>query len=535
MPRVAVMLVLLSAIAGLSGWSGTSAAAVLKGSLDAPANPAPSPQRVSAAATQAAAQIAFEGVKLLVAEPGGDEREVTLRFAQPLDARAVETLPQALPDWIEFATPGYDSLLIRTRKKAAYSVEQTPGGFVLRLAWTADAEELRGRNVQQLRYLTAAGETERARAVLADLRKARYDAKILDRAEADLLIVERDPRAAMAVYDRLAAAEPGDENVLAARAALRRTLGPEVGAALQIQQIEDGDRQTIATLRGRTGITPRTTLTAELRLNDLSDGAVLRPDGAIVAVSAIRQRLEAGVEVDEGGGQVWTPLLFASGAGPGVGLRYELRGPHGETILRAAINEPYWGAVEAVAFDGARDSVEAALRWRSRGPWYADLGLRLSRYRLDADANVAQTAALEAGVRYEHKPGGGLTYIFSYALDAEYVLDLETRTTGLGALYNPLPLADREVHMLTAGLFADLSEAFAIEGAAGYAYDRFGEGGIFARAGLIYQPDPLWRMSANASYAEVTSRGSGSGGGALVAAGVEVTVLLDGQAETAAP
>jgi hypothetical protein len=61
---------------------------------------------------------------------------------------------------------------------------------------------------------------------------------------------------------------------------------------------------------------------------------------------------------------------------------------------------------------------------------------------------------------------------------------------------------------------------------AGYAYDRYAEGGAFARASLTYDVTDHWRAFANAAYTQVNARGTG--GGAVTAGALGLTYLFGG-------
>lgn len=486
--------------------------------------PVLAPQTIVANDRGAAAEIQFENIGISGAETGEDEVEMTLRFDGALDGAQAEKLASALPRWIAYATPGYDSLLIRTRKKAAFSVTRSGTGFVLRIAWAADPAEASRENMQRLRLLTMTGETTRARALLADLRKLPAEGDRLDRAEAELRVAERDRRGGLAIYEQLAAANPSDLGLRRSVTELRKDLSDEVQIGLLRQSVEDGDTQTRLTLRGRADVGPVSAVRAELETVALQDNSVLRPDGVIESVDTAKTRLRASYDVEAGGGVIWSAVLHGGAPGLGIGGEVAWRGPKHDITLRAAYHEPFFGFVETIANDGARDGVEASIVLRGSRHWSAGATLGYNRYALDGIDEAAATTALDAFARYETPVSDRTTLIFAYTLDAEYVGDVAIRMDGLGAAFAPLPVSDREVHSLGVGVYAEWDGGISLDAMAGYAYDRYSEGGVFARASLDYEITQAWRAFASASYAEVNTRGTG--GGAVTSGGIGLVYSL---------
>jgi hypothetical protein len=488
--------------------------------------PVKAPQSATVRATGAAATIAFANVGLVRAEPSADELEVTLRFDGAFDAKLADQIAAALPGWIAFATPGYDSLLIRTAKKAAFSVQASATGFDLRIAWAADPDAVIRHNAQTLRTLTAKGETVRARAMLSEMRRTAAPRSQMDRAEAELLIAERDPRAALRLYERISAAEPEDTGLRRQIVSLRHDLSDWIEAGVTHQSVKDGDDQTRYALRGRMGLTANSSAEIEFETVALTDDAVQRTDGTIGPADVSPVRLRAGLETDEGAGFLWGATLHLGDAGLGAGASAEWRGARQDLVLRAAYREPYFGLVESIADAGVRDSVEAIWRLRRGQFWRAELGLRYARYGLDGVDDAATAFGVQAGAAYDVPLGEDAFLTFAYGLDAEYVDSVAVLTDAFGATFMPLALIDREVHSLSLGVTTALTDALTAEALAGYAYDRYAEGGLFARAELAYDVSPAWAVAATASYAEVNARGTG--GGAVTAAGLALRYRTGG-------
>jgi hypothetical protein len=484
------------------------------------------PQTASVSETGAAAEITFENIGVSGAETGAGDLEVTLRFDGPLDAAMAESAAAKLPRWIAFATPGYDSLLIRTRKKAAFGVTKTATGFVLRISWAADPASAGQENFQRLRLLTMTGETTRARALIDDLRKLPAEDDRLDRAEAELLVAERDRRAALRMYEKLSSANASDLGLRRSVLALRRDLSDYAEAEISHQSVEDGDTQTRIVLRGRADTGPASAVQASIENVQLNDDAVLKSDGEIVAFDGSRARLRAAYDVEAGGGVIWSAIVHAGAPGLGVGGEVAWRRGKYDIALRSAYNEPFFGFVESIFNDGVRDSIEASIGLRGARHWSAGASAGVNRYGLKGVDAAATSVAVDGFVRYETEIADRATLIFAYMLDAEYVGDVAIRTDAFGAAFAPLPLSDREVHSLGLGLYKEWDGGVSLDAMTGYADDRYAEGGLFARANVTYDLSDAWRMFANASYAEVNARGTG--GGAVTTAGAGVTYRFGG-------
>ena len=486
----------------------------------------PAAQSITARDIGAAAEVSFVNIGTTGAETGADGLETTLRFDGPLDGQAAEKIASLLPRWIAYATPGYDSLLIRTRRKAAFGVTRNDEGFVLRISWAADPGDVARDNLQRLRLLTMTGETTRARAILNDLRRLKTDANTLDRAEAELLVAERDRRAALRKYEELESANPGDLGLRRSASSLRRDLSDYVETEVLRQSVEDGDVQTRVALRGRADIGPASSMSAEISTVHLDDDIALRSDGTIIAYDGAKTKLRASYDVDSGGGVAWSAILYAGAPGMGAGGEIGWRRASHELVLRASYNEPFFSFVESIVNDGVRHQVEASLLLRGARHWSAGATAAYNRYDLNNVDSAATTLAIDGFARYETPLDDRVTLIFSYALDAEYVGSVAVRTDALSAAFQPLPLSDREVHSLGVGLYAEWERGFSADAIVGYSYDRYAEGGAFARANLNYDVSDRWRAFANASYAQVNSRGTG--GGAVTAGGVGLTYRFGG-------
>jgi hypothetical protein len=517
---------------GLACWAAATAHAEtprLKPSLATAGKeliPVKAPQTARTRATGAAATITFSNIGLDRAEPSNDDLEVILRFDGPFDPKLADQITNALPEWIAFATPGYDSLLIRTKKKAAFSVDASPAGFDLRFAWAADPDAALRHNAQTLRTLTASGETHRARAMLQDMRRTSAPPAQLDRAEAELQLAERNPRRALQIYEHLASQEPDDAGLRKSIDALEYDLSDWVEAGLLHQSVKDGDTQTRYGLRGLAAISSHSSAEIEIETVALSDDAVLRTDGSIGPVDANPVRLRAALETDEGSGFLWTAAIHVGEPGLGVAAAAEWRGARQDVTLRASYNEPFFGFVEAIAGAGARDAIEATWRLRGAQHWRTELGARYVRYGLDGVEDAATALGVQAFAAYDIPVTDETIVTLGYGLDAEYVDSIAIVTDAFGTLFAPLPLLDREVHSLSAGIVAPVTAHVAFNAVAGYAYDRYAEGGIFARAGFDIDLTPAWALAAAASYAEINSRGTG--GGAVSSAGLTLRYRTGG-------
>ncbi|HAH10157.1 MAG TPA: hypothetical protein DCL48_08655, partial [Alphaproteobacteria bacterium] len=291
-------------------------------------------QSMTAEATSGAAVIQFQGLNLERAEGGSSPEETVLRFKQPTDPKLAEDLAKILPGWIDYASTGYDSLLIRAKRKASYAVTETPDGFTLRLTWAVDANEVTRTNLQRLRFLIATRQPDKARGILNDLRRRSVEPDVLDRLEADILLTENDPAAALERLDALAMSDPDDKALLRARSDLRLRLRSHVEVNARHQSIKQGDRQSHLRIATESATSLRGRITAQIETVHLKDDVLLRTDGAAGKFDSTRSRIAIGFAQDQGAGREWRASLVAGPGTIGARAQYQWLLPQSHWRLR---------------------------------------------------------------------------------------------------------------------------------------------------------------------------------------------------------
>jgi hypothetical protein len=491
-------------------------------------------QSLTVDSSPGAVKISFTNVQLLRAEPGPSNLEVVLRFSGPIDAKIAEGLDKALPDWIEYATPGYDSLLIRTKKKAAFGAESAANGFVLRISWAAGEPDPRYMLLKS-RYLMESGDTIEARKVLRGLKRDDAIAPDLEKAEGDIAFAERDPRAAIRRYERAIALRPTDDGLREAKDNVVREITDRATGEVRTQSVKGGDTQTVTQLGLRASFSESDRIETQLHLVYLKDDVVQRSTGAISAFEGSRLRLNATYFSDLGGGDEWGATLFAAQATIGVGAEYAWRSAAQQLEFKLAYRESYWDFVEGIADRGTRDSAQASWSGNARKAWFANVALRLNRFGIDGRDDVGRSVSAQVGLEYRTKLSKAGMLTLRYGIDAEYVGDVALWSDGLGGFFSPLPLTDREIHSVALGLFYRADDSITLEGAGGYAHDRFGGGGFFGRAALGYEVTDALHFAANASYSQVSSRGIADAGGAVSSASLSLTYAFPAPGSILAP
>lgn len=495
--------------------------------------PAYSHQSIGTQTDGNAAYLHISGLTLNGSVPGEQALETVLNFTGAVDPKLAEGLNKSLPDWIEFASSGYDTLLIRTKRKAVFSVQDKAGGVTIRIAWAPlGPEEPRVRLVR-LRYLNEVGETRKARAILGELRGTELDPAELLKAEGDILARERDPRAAQKAFDAAIALRPSNEGYAEARENLRKRYADQAGATVSHQSVEGGDRQWRAQVSARAAISDQETLLAVVESVDLETDSVLNPDCTVTPFSGIRSRFDVRYQFDYGGGEIIEGAVFAAESVAGVGLSYRWLWPDETLELRAAWQEPTFDLVESIVHKGARDSLSVSYEGEHGKRWFFNAGLRLNHYSVEAESSVATTVSVQAGIRYREQIDRSFALTFAYAVDADYVQALTILDHDPTMDLALLPIVDREVHSVSAGVLAEFERQWTLDAEAGYAIDRFAEGGVFGRARLAYLLMPTLEIAADASYTAVSSRGNAaalgsSNGGATTAAALSLLYTFDG-------
>lgn len=470
------------------------------------------PVRLEVTENGESAEIAIDWARDVDVSASADGRELLLRLDQPVDAELADGLAARLPDWLESASAGYDSLLLVAARPVAFSARTDAGVTRVTLASTgAAAEEPRDTadvrlDILRARLKARTGETGEAREALADLQTENPE-------NADVLVelanLEQSVgawRRAGNLYDRAIGLDPQRRDIAAARRGLEREFGPFLRLDMDLQQVEDGDTQVIAVLTGRA--LPTDDIDAGVRLENryLDDDQVLRANGALDSVSDHFQRGEVYAGGSPAPGHRIEGALLAGAGTPGGALRYSYRTPDTLTTLSGTWHKAYWELVEGIVDDAVQDRLAVRHERQINRNWSAEGELGLNRFGI-ADIDTAATTFDAAfAIRYL-VPWEAADLSVGYSFDGKYVGAQETRLDANGNPFEPLPLTDTEFHSLNVSLGQGLGADWRYSAFVSLTADRFGGVGPSLGGELVWDPNEDMQLGLRAGHSRVSGRG----------------------------
>lgn len=465
----------------------------------------------------------FHGLTLISSDVSADSTEVTLKFKEPVADQIAKELQARAPNYVAYASNGFDTLLVHTKGGATFGV--TPSGRGVQLTITAHesaSSEDGGERIKsvEIRRLTALGDTPEARRQLADLRRTAPNDPDLRRLQADVELADHDNRAAANELRALLRDKPSDEGLTDSLAEAEVALSPRVEGGVDYHEIENGDRQWRGHVEGQMPIDPMYDLRGRLEVVSLDDDAVQLGDGTITAFEGEKLRGQISLVHDFGTRWEGAATLYAGEdrVGGGVALTYE--DAFSTTTMRAMLSAPSWDYSELIVGDGTLDSIAISHHQTFEQKWFLAVDLGLKRYGLDGEDDAATSTTIEAGLRWAPLELGETKLTVGYTFDAEYVDHVAIRDNGI-ITYALLPIADRVVHSGDVRVDAPLGSNLFAGGYAGYAKDMNGDGGLIAGISLGYEPEPDIRIALDANYSNIPDRAGDSG--AYTHAGLSVT------------
>jgi tetratricopeptide (TPR) repeat protein len=394
-------------------------------------------------------------------------RELTLLFNRSVGSPVLDTLSRDFPLWIEGATSGYDSLLIRSAQEVTYTVEKTGNDVLVRLVprGTAPVSEATDRK--------------------ADFR--------LDILRAQLLSRNGQLNDALGLLDRLATEYPTETLVFLNRGEihLRRSQWRQALSAYKhILEIDPGNDDArnaietpiIAVQKSNFRVDAIRRLVRGSQREDIqqASGHFLFRDAFRIGYSAARNEMQfQGVRTKAYRGELFAQYDFRGGAlirGGFLGSErtrggtMQLGAPFARGTLHMQVDyqRPFWEFVESVRSEGTRDRIEIR-RQQDLAPGFAIRGSAYAnRYGLGTQKNSATSLAFDAGVV---KTFGFIrVFGFEYLFDSEYVKSHSNLA---------LPIISRQVHGGDAFFDVDFYRRLRVEGFGGYTLDQKGGRGPF--------------------------------------------------------
>lgn len=447
-------------------------------------------------------------------------REVFLRFDQGVDASAFDDLSGQLPDWVAWASVGYDSILIHTARPVAWTRDQATGSLTLILSEREDSPGTQPEAGET--NLLVDGSRLRLRRLRARL-AAEEGALRVARQKQDRLVAQ-DPLnpsligdraltesrlglgwSAAASHHRALAAGGDPADYAAPRARLLRDHGARIRLSLDRQVVRDADRQWITRLEGRDTFGPRANWGLRVEGRQVSAPAVVRVDGRTTPVDFLRERAALWAESEAGRtGYLRGTMARASGHTGGA-LRYRHRLDRTRLEGRLAVEMPLWEYVTGIVDEGRNDSIELAVEHWREGRWQVRLATGPRRYHLQEERDLARSWKSTVQLRHwlEQQPEVSL----GYSLDHEAVRSRRD-PVGPNGPYRPLEVTDSRIHSLDVGVGDILTDFLRYNATLGVSIDRPNEAyGPFLQGNLRYQPTPRLEAGVSILHADGTYRG----------------------------
>jgi len=413
-------------------------------------------------------------------------RELLLRFDRAAEIAGLDQLPAAAPDWIESASGGYDTLLLRAVRDVVYSVHSADKELIVNLVPLARVDEREGLEEQksqlrldllEARWNSDAGHFRNAAHLLSQLVAKHPDDPDVLMSLANFESQVGRWRRASELFNRVLLLSPDNEEVMEAKARLQREQGTQTEVEFMHKTVADSWQEHLMRSTGQVlfGNYLRTGIAYDH--NQVQTGTMRRANGEVGDYDGSRHRAEVYLQHHlERGAQI-TGSLFLDDLNRGFGIAVANPDLKGQSRLVVDYHRPYWEFVEGLVGGGVRDKIEAyreqKLAQRLNG-WLAGT---LNRYGLEGNSSAAQSMGFNGGLNYlvAKKP----IVILQYGFDGEYRTAIQSRTDSSGALYYPIPLVSREVHTADVAVSSTITRTVRIDGFAGYAVDRFGGNGPY--------------------------------------------------------
>ena len=440
-------------------------------------------------------------------------QEVVIRFDGPVEGFDLAALVREAAPWIESATAGFDSVLLRAAPGIAIAMRAGPNGPIAEFAAPSTAGSGDRAAERRLEQIRARLEAESGKEAEADARLAALARDAPD--DVDVMIqragvAERlgHGSRALALYDQALAKRPDDPELRQARRRLARERAQQARIEPDFQRVHGADKQWL--LRGSSLVYPEDGRVAgtSVELRHLSDGNTRRLDGGSGPADLWREKAELFYGVDVGAGGLVVGRLLASTGTPGVGGEFVRRGGGLEAKLGAAFREAYWDIKEAIPAGATVDKVHGRAQWQAAEKIALSGGLSGNRYGVKDDVDVAHTSKWDGAVRRSFRIGEDEASV-GYVVDAESVLRRDQRIDRTGTAFRTLPLRSRETHSVD----LTLRHEFAFETWAtlqgGWSIDRLTDArGPLANLRFAHEPNEAVEIGFKFGYAHTTGRGS---------------------------
>ena len=447
----------------------------------------PSAPSVTVISQSPGAELQVHGLALKSVRADDLQNAVSLDFDGPIDGRVFDELQQTLPGWVSMSYSGYDSAFIRASRPVSFLTRPEGDGFSLRMV-------------------------PREASASATASNAMLRGPIIGASAGAPLVLHPphhgDPHwsETRLTYLLGLAQHPDD-------LALRRgyDLTQKRGAiAMQVSggwrenhggsTIYDGHASASAEVAGPVAVTGH--------FDDAYGHAasVRRLDGTFTGLNKNAMSGGLGVAYDYPNGSRAAAEVTYAKPGVGVQLSVDIEDPVEHFATRGIYREAYTDTAEAIADDAARDYGEIDASGRLYDGLWASGELRLTRYGVHGDANVAHTIGFSGGLSYLFPQYEGVTAGAHWTMDGEYTLGVH-RYAGLPPTpFIPLAIRTREVHDFTGSLSSRVLDDVWLDAYGGYTIDRYGSDGALYGGALRWSLFPDFDILIVAQHTQVASR-----------------------------
>ncbi len=443
--------------------------------------------------------------------------EIYFEFSAPVGAADdLERLANAYAGRIRGVRYGRNSILIEGEPGVAFEAWQTGRGVRVAVdggagpataALDEKAAAERRLDVLRGRVALATGRPEAAKDVLeaAAARDPNDPAALAALAAAENELGREDR--AIAYLDRAIAARPDDPDLARERARIERDRAAFVEAYGGWRDTKDADRQSRAGVRVRARYDRNWRLFGEAEAGHVRSDAEQRIGGGVTRIDEGYGRGQLGAAYRWSDNHETEGSLYAAGHGPGAGLVHRIGPATSEARFAAVYAEPYFDDVVGIVDEGRRSSLTAGYDHRFDRDWRAGVSGGVYLYGVRGDDDVAETAGVAANVRRRLYSQAPFYVDAGYSFEGEYVLDVDERLNAAGAIFNPLPIDDREIHFADVSASAALAPTISASATVGYGFDRFGSDGATFALALEWEPTPDWRVGVSGSHSFAAARG----------------------------
>lgn len=445
-------------------------------------------------------------------------RELVMVFDKEFIPAGLDSAIQGLGSYLEDVRYGYDALLLKGREEGTtFRVSQS--GAVVTIAMTMppkSGEGLQQRKVEEdrLRFLKAKTmvSTRTLYGARARMKEMAEESPKNVEFLAELGTVEDQVgrwREAVALYDQGLSHATGEPNIIFAKALLHQ----QHGANLQLSgfnkwstkdhERQDGQDVEVNLVGSRAMNLDLKVRRIDLGVDNVTDaqGVTGHRDMEWMAGSAEMAWSWPDADMTRMG-------VLAGQDTLGLTVGHEWFQPFAKVRVVGDWRRPYAGTTNGMVDHGWRDRLEMEREdvwWGDR--WRTVVGGAVNRYGNAVDAAAAASVTMTGSVRYAFLSRNNLE--LSYVLDKEKPWHQEHRIDDAGILYTLFPITPKENHYLGIAGFDFLSDYWAYNWVAGYAYDRVADQyGPSVAFSLSYEP--MADVKSALSLQSGTSRQAGA-------------------------